>query len=181
MRVCVSSLSVPDVIPNVERTVAVLGDIVAVWPSIPGWAIAALVYRNVRTRTTGRRTTSVAAAWLASEYEKTTFLDLERRYPSPMYLISAHMLLADVVGRNRLGELDEADRAFAWRAYCDFVVVDRATFTIIKVLEANGPLHLSRIQRQRDRRNQRILHRFGVQLETVGVDRPTGSTSQELT
>lgn len=25
------------------------------------------------------------------------------------------------------------------------------------------------------------LHRFGVQLETVGVDRPTGSTSQELT
>lgn len=47
----------------------------------------------------------------------------------------------------------------------------RDTLAIIKVVEANGLQHWSQIQGVRDRRKARLLHQFGVPLETVGVHR----------
>lgn len=109
--------------------------------------------------------------WLASALEETAFREIESRFPVETHLISAHMLLADVVGRQRLDFLDGPDRIFCWKAHCDFVVVDRRSLQIRCVIEVDGPSHLQAVQRIRDLRKTRILERCGIELFRLSVRR----------
>ncbi len=107
-------------------------------------------------------------AWLASRLEERAFRLLSVRYPCERYLISAHMLLVDVVGRQHLPQLAPLERRFAWRAHCDFVIVERSSLTIIRVIEVNGAYHDDRYQQELDQRKRRLLAQFGIPLETLG-------------
>ena len=74
----------------------------------PGIVVATLALR--------RNTTIVSAdpgeektRWLASHLEERVLMDLCQRFPVDRFVISAHMLLADVVGRDRLEQLSRRD------------------------------------------------------------------------
>ena len=103
--------------------------------------------------------------WLASALEVKAYHALVRIYPPDRYLISAHMGLIDVIGRSHLDTLSVPDRRFAWRAHCDFVIVDRHSLAIQKVVEINGPHHGSPEQALRDRQKSKILAARGIALD----------------
>jgi hypothetical protein len=105
--------------------------------------------------------------WFASQFEERAFRRLEVSYPPPKFIISAHMLLADVVGRSELPQLRPHDREFCWKAHCDFVVVERATMKISRVVEVNGPHHRLPAQTVRDWRKAAILRQFDIALDIV--------------
>ena len=75
------------------------------------------------------------------------------------------MGLIDVIGRSHLDTLSVADLRFAWRAHCDFVIVDRHTLAIQKVIEVNGPQHVKPEQALRDRQKSKILAARGIVLD----------------
>ena len=104
--------------------------------------------------------------WLASRAEERAFEHLERTFPPPRFIISAHMLLADVVGRSQLLRLCPSDREFCWKAHCDFVIVERSTMNISRVVEVNGPHHQLPAQTMPYRRKSAILRQFGTALDT---------------
>ena len=103
--------------------------------------------------------------WLASHLEIRAFRRLEQRFSRDRHLISAHMLLVDVIGRQNLEQLSADDRQFVWRAHCDFVIVSRASLKIVKVVEVNGAFHQNTRQRGHDLRKRAILGRWGIELE----------------
>lgn len=139
-------------------------DIFALILASPGIAmgIAALrwIVRPISVGTGDERT-----QWLASNLEERVFMELCQRFPVDRFVISAHMLLADVVGRDRLGQLSRVDRNFAWRAHCDFVIVDRDNLRIVRTIEVNGGFHSRPEQRIRDAQKRALLERFGIALE----------------
>lgn len=103
--------------------------------------------------------------WLASGLEIRAFHMLEERFSRAEHLISAHMLLVDVIGRQNLDQLSGHDRQFVWRAHCDFVIVRRASLTIERVVEINGGFHADPAQEAHDTRKREILSRVGIALE----------------
>lgn len=133
---------------------------------IPGIAAGLVVLW--KTALSRRNLLVAETRWLASSFEEQAFHALSLRYPPDRYLISAHMLLADVVGRQNLPRLSSQDQRFSWRAHCDFVIVERRSLTIVRVLEVNGPYHNNRHQQDLDARKQRLLAKFGIALETLG-------------
>lgn len=151
-----------------------MANVVLLLLSSPGIAVGALVtvhrIREFRRDPVGG-TFSGRVSWLASQGEEETFRQLRAIFPSDKYLISAHMLLADVIGRNQLRYLSDLDREFAWKAHCDFVVVRVDDLTIEQVVEVNGAHHQSPIQMARDRQKQQILRRFGIRLEVIEIRR----------
>jgi len=104
--------------------------------------------------------------WLASQLEEQAFTILVQKYAPDRYVISAHMLLIDVIGRDRTASLTPEETRFAWKAHCDFVIVDWATLTTERVVEVNGPRHHTELQEHRDRIKQRILRQRGIACET---------------
>lgn len=103
--------------------------------------------------------------WLASGLEIRAFHKLEARFSRTEHLISAHMLLADVIGRQNLEQLSRDDRQFVWRAHCDFVIVRRESLKIERVVEINGGFHEESTQEAHDSRKREILGRVGIELE----------------
>lgn len=140
-------------------------------PFIPLWKILlpGLVAGLILPYRSWRPSSSVLAQrshpWLSSGLEVKAYRRLEQLYAPDRYLISAHMLLADVVGRQNLSTLSHEDRTFCWKAHSDFVVVDRHTLSIQKVIEVNGPHHASPKQMSHDRRKSRILASMGILLD----------------
>ena len=135
--------------------------------SAPGMVMGvAIVWRQ---RWLARRallgSTPIKSRWLASRREEEAFRKLQGMFSPNQFFISAHMLLVDVIGRERSHLLPPKDREFAWRAHCDFVIVHADSLLIEKVVEVNGPFHLDRVQALRDRQKKRILERFQIQLE----------------
>lgn len=139
-------------------------DISALVLASPGIAVAIKALRR-NTRIVSADCSEGKTRWLASHLEEQVFMDLCQRFPIDRFVISAHMLLADVVGRDRLDQLSREDRNFAWRAHCDFVIVDRDNLRIIRVVEVNGGFHASPLQTGRDARKKSLLRRFGIELE----------------
>lgn len=121
----------------------------------------------------GLRTSPIS--WLASIGEEQAFRLLENRYPPGQYIISAHMLLIDVIGRDRLWRLSSTDQEFAWKAHVDFVVVTREFLTVLTVVEVDGPQHIAGSQQQRDKRKDQLLQRFGIAIErwSAGASQPS--------
>lgn len=105
--------------------------------------------------------------WLASSFEQRTFRRLEKRFPPHQFVISAHVLLIDVIGRGNLSLLSQEERRFAWRAHCDFIITDRQTLSVLEVIEVNGPSHHQPVQRDRDWKKRHLLDLFGIPLEVV--------------
>ncbi len=124
-----------------------------------------MLYQIARRRTEPGCARPGHPSWLASLLEVKAYYALERIYPQDRYLISAHMGLIDVIGRSHLETLSLDDRRFAWRAHCDFVIVDRRTLTIQKVIEVNGPRHGNPEQALRDRHKLKILTARGIAFE----------------
>ncbi len=108
----------------------------------------------------------LSVPWLASRLEEQAFGILVQKYAPDRYVISAHMLLIDVIGRDRTVSLTPEETRFAWKAHCDFVIVDRATLTAERVVEVNGPHHHTEPQERRDRMKQKILRQQGIVWET---------------
>jgi hypothetical protein len=134
----------------------------------PGIAIGAMTFVKPRLAIIHSRNDSTKPAlWLASRAEERAFNHLEKTFPPPHFIISAHMLLADVVGRNELSLLRPSDRAFCWKAHCDFVVVERSTMKIVRAIEVNGSHHRQPIQAIRDRRKASILRQFDIALDIL--------------
>lgn len=133
------------------------------WPLVtPGLCIGILaLWRSAGLGTIVHR----GHPWLASGLEVRAFHRLEQRFAADRHLISAHMLLADVVGRQNLDQLSANDRQFAWRAHCDFVIVSRDSLTIEKVVEINGGFHQNPQQKIHDGQKRDILSRLGITLE----------------
>lgn len=134
----------------------------------PGLLVGTIVL-SFRTKA-GATTQSLSpgpAGWLSSDLEKRAFAQLEQRFPPPDFIISAHMLLMDVIGRDRLDVLTPSDREFCWKAHCDFVVVDRASMNIIHAVEVNGHFHDVLRQQKRDHRKKTILRQFGISLTVI--------------
>ena len=130
----------------------------------PGIVVAIRILRR-NTRIVSADMGGMKTRWLASNLEERVFMDLSHRFPVDRFVISAHMLLADVVGRERLGQLPLIDRQFAWRAHCDFVIVDRDDLRIVRAIEVNGGFHARIEQKVRDARKKALLARFGIALE----------------
>lgn len=105
--------------------------------------------------------------WLASSFEQQTFRRLEKRFPPQQFIISAHVLFIDVIGRSNLGLLSYEDRRFVWKAHCDFVITDRKSLSIVKVIEVNGRTHTQAYQRSRDGTKHRLLAAFQIPLAVV--------------
>lgn len=141
-----------------------IADVGALVLASPGIAVP-LVIRWKHSRTWAPRVVGTPTRWLASRFEERVFSELCRRFPTDGFVISAHMLLADVIGRHRLGELSREERTFCWRAHCDFVVVDRKSLVTMRVIEVNGAFHGDPAQKPRDARKQELLERFGIVLE----------------
>lgn len=128
----------------------------------PGLIILGVVlwwdWRQRRFRPLGK----AAPMWLASRAEAVAFRQLEQRYPPDRFIISAHVLLIDVLGRDRVGALRSWERDFAFRAHCDFVIADRKSLAILAVVEVGGPGHDRESQRRRDRMKDALLARAKV-------------------
>ncbi len=105
--------------------------------------------------------------WLASKLEEKTYRSLCRAYLAPNFVISAHMPLLDVIGRDQAARLSKRDREFAWRDHCDFVIVRTRDLSIARVIEVNGRFHGGAGQMLRDRRKRLILQRFGIPMQVV--------------
>ncbi len=135
--------------------------------SVPGWAIGALTLGRQRpSATTVRRSdTQTETRWLFSQREERAFRALQQEFPADQFLISAHMLLIDVIGRDRSYQLSLEDRAFAWKAHCDFAIVRTKDLIADRVVEINGPLHVRPIQAMRDSQKKCILHEFHIPLD----------------
>lgn len=137
----------------------------SIWLLIaPGLVMA--VFIQWRTRLLKSASPPISHPWLASSFEVSSYHHLEKLYDHSAYIISAHMLLADVIGREHLDDLSSEDRRFAWRAHCDFVIVDRNSLTIQRVIEINGLYHRNPAQQLSDQRKQRLLARVGISLES---------------
>ncbi len=141
--------------------------VIALWKLILPGLIAGVgaLYRIARHPQVGLRPSLNHHPWLASSLEEKAYHALTRLYPQDRYLISAHMGLIDVIGRNYLDTLSREDRRFAWHAHCDFVIVDRRTLAIQKVIEVNGRQHLRPDQALRDRQKSKILAVRGIALD----------------
>lgn len=63
--------------------------------------------------------------------------DLRAKYSPQKFILSAHPLLIDVVGRNHAGDLWDADRAFGWQAHCHVVVVWVRDLSIERIVGTN--------------------------------------------
>ena len=135
--------------------------------ALPGIVIGStlLLVRALRRRAHSR-STPAPCPWLASPLEIDAFHRLEALYPPSQYLISAHTLLVDVIGRQNLTRLSRDEERFAWRAHCDFVIVDRSTLNIHSVVEVNGGQHDLPQQRGYDALKAAILARMGIPLIT---------------
>lgn len=127
--------------------------------ALPGIIIGFLVFwRGTSLRRAGH-------PWLASGLEVRAFHRLEQKFSRDHHLISAHMLLADVIGRQNLNGLSIEDRQFAWRAHCDFVIVARESLEIVRVVEVNGGFHRDVRQQFHDGHKREILAGIGIALE----------------
>jgi hypothetical protein len=135
--------------------------------SLPGWVMGALAFGRQRPGAKTARPSSIPTEtrWLASQREERAFRALRQEFPADQFLISAHMLLIDVIGRNRSPQLSREDRAFAWKAHCDFVIVRTQDLVVDRVVEINGPLHVRPMQAIRDTQKKRILHAFHIALD----------------
>lgn len=140
-----------------------------VWTTVPGsvFGIVAMGLATVNARHLAQSVSPARAktCWLASRMEESAFRHLQTQYPPDDFIISAHMLLIDVIGRNQSGYLSDADREFSWKAHCDFVVVSASDLTIERVVEVNGSYHQMPKQWERDRQKRRILAQFGIRLQ----------------
>ena len=141
-----------------------LADVGALLLASPGIAVP-FVIRWKHPRTVAPIVAGTPNRWLASRFEERVFFELCQRFPAGCFVISAHMLLADVIGRNRLSELSIEERRFAWLAHCDFVVVDRKNLVTVRVIEVNGSFHGDPAQKRRDAQKKKLLERFGILLE----------------
>ena len=139
-----------------------MNDFAAVAAALPG----ILVGLGVWFREQHTPSSYLPVPWLASHLEEQTFGILVQKYTPDRYVISAHMLLIDVIGRDRTASLTPEESRFAWKAHCDFVIVDRATLTTERVVEVNGSHHYTEPQERRDRMKQRILRQRGIIWET---------------
>lgn len=133
------------------------------WPLVmPGLVIGILAW----WRSAGlRQPIKFGHPWLASGLEVRSFHKLEARFSRAEHLISAHMLLVDVIGRQNLEQLSPEDRQFVWRAHCDFIIVRRESLQIERVVEINGGFHAGTTQQAHDERKREILTRMGIDLE----------------
>lgn len=147
-----------------------MGDSGVLVTSFPGFVVGIVVLAKSRSSRTRRSIGEIVrreSRWLASRFEETTFRQLRLRYPLDQYVVSAHMLLIDVIGRDSLAGLSPHDRHFAWTAHCDFVVVRLDNLSIERVVEVNGLHHRLTRQIIRDGLKKEILRRHGITLEVV--------------